>query len=69
MSGFLYDVKNYADMLREREQLMENGAHYNELSELNATIDKKRRELFGEREAATIYKEAEDGYRPHSDNG
>lgn len=69
MSGFLYDVKNYADMLRKREQLMENGAHYNELSELNAAIDKKRRELFGEREAATIYKEAEDGYRPHSDNG
>ena len=69
MSGFLYDVKNYADMLREREQLMENGAHYNELSELNAAIDKKRREFFGEREAATIYKEAEDGYRPHSDNG
>ena len=69
MSGFLYDVKNYADMLREREQLMENGARYNELSELNAAIDKKRRELFGEREAATIYKEAEDGYRSHSDNG
>lgn len=69
MSGFLYDVKNYADMLREREQLMENGARYNELSELNAAIDKKRRELFGEREAATIYKEAEDGYRHHSDNG
>ena len=69
MSGFLYDVKNYADMLREREQLMENGARYNELSEPNAAIDKKRRELFGEREAAMIYKEAEDGYRPHSDNG
>lgn len=69
MSGFLYDVKNYADMLREREQAMENGARYNELSELNAAIDKKRRELFGRREAATIYKEAEDGYRPHSDNG
>lgn len=67
MSGFLYDVKNYADMLREREQLMENGARYNELSELNAAIDKKRRELFGEREAATIYKEAEDGHRRYSD--
>lgn len=56
-------------MLREREQAMENGARYNELSELNAAIDKKRCELFGEREAATIYKEAEDGYRSNSDNG
>lgn len=69
MSGFLYDVKNYADMLRERERAMENGARYNELGELNAAIDKKRRELFRGREATTIYKEAEDGYRPHSDNG
>lgn len=69
MSGTLYEVQEYADMLREREQAMENGARYNELSELNAAIDKKRRELFGEREAATIYKEAEDGYRSHYDNG
>lgn len=69
MSGVLYEVQEYVDMLRERERAMENGARYNELSELNAAIDKKRRELFGEREAATIYKEAEDGYRPHSDNG
>lgn len=60
MSGFLYDVKNYADMLREREQTMENGAKYNELGELNAAINQKRRELFGEREAATICKEAEE---------
>ena len=69
MSGALYEVQEYADMLRARDQAMENGARYNELSELNAAIDKKRRELFGEREAATIYKEAEDGYRSHYDNG
>ena len=61
MSGVLYEVQEYADMLREREQLMENGAHYSELGELNAAIEQKRRELFGEREAATICKEAEDG--------
>lgn len=66
MSGFLYDVKNYADMLREREQAMENGTRYNELGELNMAIDQKRRELFGEREAVTICKEAEDGHRYYS---
>lgn len=66
MSGFLYDVKNYADMLREREQAMENGTRYNELGELNMAIDQKRRELFGEREAAMICKEAEDGHRHYS---
>lgn len=69
MSGVLYEVQEYADMLRERERAMENGARYNDLGELNEAIDKKRRELFGEREAATMYKEAEDGYRSHSDNG
>lgn len=69
MSGVLYEVQEYADMLRERERAMENGARYNDLGELNTAIAQKRRELFGRREAATIYKEAEDGYRPHSDNG
>ena len=68
MSGVLYEVQEYADMLRKRERLMEDDAHYSELGELNAAIDKKRRELFGEREAATICKEAEDGHRCHTDS-
>ena len=58
MSGILYEIQEYANMLREREYAMENGAHYNELGELNAAIDQKCQELFGEREAATICKKA-----------
>lgn len=67
MSGVLYEVQEYADMLRERERAMENGTRYNDLGELNAAIDKKRRELFGGREAVTICKEAENGHRRYSD--
>lgn len=33
MSGILYEIQEYANMLREREYAMENGAHYNELGE------------------------------------
>ena len=58
MSGVLYEVQEYIEMLRERERAMENGARYNDLAELNAEIDNRRKKLFGEREAETIYQTA-----------
>ena len=60
MSGVLYEVQEYVDMLRECERAMENGARYNDLGELNAAIAQKRRNLFEERDAETICKEAEE---------
>ena len=58
MSGVLYEVQEYIEMLRERERAMENGARYKDLAELNAEIDNRRKKLFGEREAETIYQTA-----------